>query len=340
MKKFYIVALFVTSLLMFQSASAIMAPPSKLTQTRVEPACLIIGASFLGNQPANWGTGAKGPAIELSNQCEYDLVIKSVLTTLSVETAPTLFEDVDASITEPIQESFGFKLNTKGKPCEKFTSENDKDAQACSSVLLREGASLTYPMYWGYFYSIRGSSRSSSETKVLVEGQMLKRENLSVEPPDSSKNIPADLLAAANAGDKDAQKTIGAMYEIGSGVNQNTSEALWWYRKVADAGDTAMQFKVGKHFLDWADDEKGAGYLHKAAVKNHALAQIYLGVLYAKGKGVEQDYEKSYFWISHGKRHGGRSFPSADAYLQESKSHLSSEKITSLDKQVEIEMVK
>lgn len=306
MTKLYIVTLVVTSLLICQAALANRAVPQRLRQLHVEPTCLAVGTGYLTNQPGDFGTFGQGPSIKLSNRCEYEIVIQSVMTVLSTDSPLSPFVGVRALLVEPIQEYFSFKMDKEAKFCENLASGKDKDAQTCSSVLLREGAYLTYPMYWGYHYSISGFSRVSKETKVIVEGQMLTREVASAE---NSKELEEWVLANNDA------------------------------TKVTDTNDPTIQFKEGIDALEWAGYERAAADLHKAAVNNHLLAQIYLGVLYAKGTGVTQNYAKSYFWISHGKRHGGKSFRSADAYLLEAKSHLTAEQIASLDKRAEIKLI-
>lgn len=56
------------------------------------------------------------------------------------------------------------------------------------------------------------------------------------------------------------------MYESGPGVLRNYKEAVKWYRKAADQG--------------------------------YALAQNILGVMYALGKGVPQDYVQTHMWMN------------------------------------------
>ena len=56
------------------------------------------------------------------------------------------------------------------------------------------------------------------------------------------------------------------MYDHGKGVVENDKQAIHWYRK--------------------------------AAVQNHAPAQSNLGVLYAKGEGVMQDFIVAHMWFN------------------------------------------
>ena len=69
---------------------------------------------------------------------------------------------------------------------------------------------------------------------------------------------------AADKGNSDAQKSIGMIYERGEGVTQDYAEAMKWYQKAADKGN--------KH------------------------AQYQIGVMYEKGKGVTKDPAEAMKW--------------------------------------------
>jgi len=55
----------------------------------------------------------------------------------------------------------------------------------------------------------------------------------------------AQLRAAAQSGDANAQYNLGVMYDLGQGVPQNDAQAAYWYRKAADQGDTIAQCSMG-----------------------------------------------------------------------------------------------
>jgi TPR repeat protein len=44
---------------------------------------------------------------------------------------------------------------------------------------------------------------------------------------------------AAEAGDASAMTNLARMYETGSGVSQDKTQALFWYRAAAEAGDAS-----------------------------------------------------------------------------------------------------
>ena len=52
-------------------------------------------------------------------------------------------------------------------------------------------------------------------------------------------------LAAAEAGDADAQNNVGEIYERGLGTEANYDAAVIWYKKAADQGNARAQFNLG-----------------------------------------------------------------------------------------------
>ena len=90
-------------------------------------------------------------------------------------------------------------------------------------------------------------------------------------PPVQAQDNPstqelADQRDRAEAGDADAQFTLGEFYTAGEGVPQDDAEAVAWY--------------------------------HLAAQQGHAEAQFNLGVMYDNGKGVPQDDVEARRWYN------------------------------------------
>ena len=73
------------------------------------------------------------------------------------------------------------------------------------------------------------------------------------------------LSPLAQAGNRDAQASLGYLYEIGRGVPQDETQAALWYRRAADQGQS--------------------------------FAQYQLGLLYDKGHGVPQDVVEAEKWL-------------------------------------------
>ena len=74
----------------------------------------------------------------------------------------------------------------------------------------------------------------------------------------------AELRKKAEAGNADAQTSLGVRYNIGKGVSKDYKEAVKWFRKAAEQG--------------------------------YPNAQYFLGGMYLNGKGGPKDYIQAYAW--------------------------------------------
>src|SRR6185503_16870082 len=137
--------------------------------------------------------------------------------------------------------------------------------------------------------------------------------------------------AAANNGDARAMAMLGLFYQKGLGVTADLNKAVDWYAKAADKNEVDAQYSLAEIYLNGdlgeADMERGRYWLLKAAEQGkpeaehrlgllaaseatpdwvaaadwfaQAAAQDYvdsqynLGVLYAEGRGVEQNKIKA-----------------------------------------------
>lgn len=101
---------------------------------------------------------------------------------------------------------------------------------------------------------------------------------------------------AANANDTSAQMYCAAAYLFGLGVNKNTDVAKRYYIAAAKNGDSVAQTQLAKDFLDSrheANKKLGILWLNKAVDQKNPEAQLRLGQLYANGKLVELDLVKA-----------------------------------------------
>lgn len=116
------------------------------------------------------------------------------------------------------------------------------------------------------------------------------------------------LLARAQAGDADAQLSMGALYFKGEGVARDYTEAIKWYRLAAQQGYAKAQFNLGVLY----DTGLGVAQNHTEAVRWYrlaaelglAIAQLNLGVAYAEGQGVAQSNADALRWFLLAARQG------------------------------------
>jgi TPR repeat protein len=133
------------------------------------------------------------------------------------------------------------------------------------------------------------------------------------------------LRPMAERGDTNAQYSIGRMYVKGQGVPKDDAEAVKWFRKANEqskalkaynSGDFALAFKTFQPLaaqgqvmaayilgLMYANGQgvtenyvEALKWLQKAAEQGEAKAQFSVGVIYSKGFGVPQNYAEAFKW--------------------------------------------
>jgi hypothetical protein len=95
------------------------------------------------------------------------------------------------------------------------------------------------------------------------------------------------------------------LYYFGEGVEQDYSEALKWYRKVAEQGDSFLevdaQYRLGVMYRRGegvsANNAKAARWFREAAEQGETRAQYSLGVMYAYGEGVPENDAEAVKWL-------------------------------------------
>ena len=115
-----------------------------------------------------------------------------------------------------------------------------------------------------------------------------------------------------------AQGNLGQMYLTGRGVEQDYEAAAKWFRLVAETGKAIDQANNSMLRYSWdgvAKEEYGGGPKFVRASERVlpqrvfldakvgiAKAQYNLGMMYAKGEGVEQNYTEALKWIRYAAR--------------------------------------
>lgn len=131
----------------------------------------------------------------------------------------------------------------------------------------------------------------------------------------SSENNIEELKKRAEQGDAEAQYDLALNYEQGCDVDQNNQKAVEWYMKSAGNGCVMAQrrlascYKAGilgleqdyEKFMYWSKkaeesilySEKTVGLYAEEAEKGDVKAQYQLGMCYAEGRGVKEDWQKA-----------------------------------------------
>ena len=100
--------------------------------------------------------------------------------------------------------------------------------------------------------------------------------------------------AERGSGDAEVQYLLAQMYDKGEGVRQDMTEAVRFYQKAADQGDTVAQCNLGRMTMHGEgglkkDDEAAAQLFRRAADQGSPQAQSNLGVCYmSKARACHQ----------------------------------------------------
>lgn len=139
----------------------------------------------------------------------------------------------------------------------------------------------------------------------------------------------------ANDGYQDSFSSLALAYETGEGTDINYSEALTWYTKAADTGDTFAQYKLGDFFEHGrgvaVDVNKGCQWHLRAADGGIDAAQAAVGWCYKNGTGVPKDNLETYKWWALAKEAG---IPFIDVVLLALKAELKPAEIKAAEDRV------
>jgi TPR repeat protein/serine/threonine protein kinase len=107
-------------------------------------------------------------------------------------------------------------------------------------------------------------------------------------------------LAAAQAGDAQAQYQVGYMYQLGQGIAADPVTALQWYHKSADQNFANAQSQIGylyQYGVGVPQDYVAALHWYGlAAAQGFKTAQFQLGYLAQHGMGAPKNYETALKW--------------------------------------------
>ena len=108
----------------------------------------------------------------------------------------------------------------------------------------------------------------------------------------------SDLKKRAKKGNTDAQFKLGVMYDIGLGVSQDFAMIVTWWRKAEEQGLAPAQEFLNTQISSENLQEKGNEFnqLKIRAKQGDAMAQYNLGVLYAEGETIPQNFSEARKW--------------------------------------------
>ena len=126
-------------------------------------------------------------------------------------------------------------------------------------------------------------------------------------PKDESKVLEYYRKAADEFNHGDAMEAIAHRYYQGKVVEQDYNEALKWYIKAGENGDSYGYEYAGNLYTNdyfGNDYAKANEFYEKAAYMGNSSSMYYLGRAYLIGEGTDVDYELAYKWLTRAKEKG------------------------------------
>lgn len=132
----------------------------------------------------------------------------------------------------------------------------------------------------------------------IVQSIVSKYKPKNFTPIEQQEPNQEQELFLARQGDSDQQKSRGLMYEEGQGVKKDYKKAVKWYQLSADKGNAHAQYLLGLMYakgrgVNKKDYKKAVKWYRLSAEKGNAKAQYNLGLMYEKGIVVSQNSKKA-----------------------------------------------
>lgn len=143
--------------------------------------------------------------------------------------------------------------------------------------------------------------RDASDAPATQPENAADAEDLSIPALTLTAEQLAGTETQAEGGDALAMSLLG-LYHSGrattsDSVPRDLDEAIRWYRKAADIGNTAAMSALGLIYLSHRNDGTQAQHwLLQAAKADDGSAMLQLSQIYGGGKGVPQDLTMSFEW--------------------------------------------
>lgn len=108
-------------------------------------------------------------------------------------------------------------------------------------------------------------------------------------------------LAMAGQGDPEAAFRLGMLHDMHREQKQNSTRAVYWYRRAAQAGHLHAQHNLAAAYANGdgvpADMQQAMQWWQRAARRGNRDSQYNLGIVYATGtRGVDRDIELAKYW--------------------------------------------
>ena len=142
---------------------------------------------------------------------------------------------------------------------------------------------------------------SAAHALTAEESQTLRQAAITAGKQGDDATAFAHWQTLAEAGDAEAQLTLGLLHYQGDGTAQDSAKAREWFEKAAAQGSPEAQYRLGLIYESGIgvtpDDAQAAAWWEKAAAQGFPEAQYNLGIFYKQGRGVAQNTTKARAWF-------------------------------------------
>jgi TPR repeat protein len=200
----------------------------------------------------------------------------------------------------------------------KSADQGDSDAQANLGVMYQNGTGVDKSNEQAVFWYRKSADQGNASGENLLGVMSVIEAYPKIKEAETKKDDKevaaklreeADLLfkeavswfrKSADQGNSQAQLNLGVMYQKGFGTEENNEQAVSWFRKSAEQGNSDAQLNLGAMYQygDGVDksNEQAVSWYRKSADQDNRDAQVSLGVMYQNGDGVEQSNDNALFW--------------------------------------------
>lgn len=119
-----------------------------------------------------------------------------------------------------------------------------------------------------------------------------------------------ELARRAQAGEAEAQYTLGIVHDGGLGVPRDWAEAVKWYRRAAEQGYAPAQDILGSMYIRGLGVARSSAesvkWHRRAAEQGYPGGQYNVAFAYARGVGVAESKVHAHMWFGLAARQGMR----------------------------------
>lgn len=200
----------------------------------------------------------------------------------------------------------------------KAADQGNSDAQANLGGMYQDGTGVEKNNEQAVFWYRKSADQGNASGEnllgvmsVIEADPKIKKAEIKKDDKEVAAKLreEADILfkeaiswfrKSADQGNSEAQLNLGVMYQKGFGIEKNNEQAVSWFRKSAEQGNSDAQLNLGAMYQygDGVDksNEQAVSWYRKSAEQDNRDAQVSLGVMYQNGDGVEQSNDNALFW--------------------------------------------